>query len=78
MIISDLNYIRNLSEETGNLAGGSASVGTGAWSSAMGSFTFTAANTNTWAASSPYAGSVALGYAQSVGLAYTPPSFKFP
>jgi len=78
MIISDLDHFQE-SEKISKVAGGFTGVLVGSNASAFGDFTFTATNSNTWAISSPATGSVALGYSQSVAIAYTPPkNWKFP
>ncbi|MFB8789144.1 MAG: hypothetical protein U7123_09910 [Potamolinea sp.] len=74
MIVSDLNYLECLSEETSNLAGGFAYVDVGAFASAFGVNTFTSAISDSVAVSTPYTGSLALGYSQAIAIAYTPPS----
>ncbi len=78
MRIEDLTYLEKISDE-GNIVGGFASVGINIFGSANGAFTLTAAISQSWAVSSPYGGSLAVGYGQVFALAYTPPSFpKFP
>lgn len=78
MSIEDLTYLEKISDE-GNIVGGFASVGINVFGSANGAFTLTAANSQSWAVSSPYGGSLAVGYGQVFAIAYTPPSFpKFP
>lgn len=78
MTIEDLTYLEKLSDK-GNIVGGFASVDISVFSSAIGAFTSTAANSQSWAVSSPYGGSLAVGYGQVFAIAYTPPSFpKFP
>lgn len=72
MIISDLNHLEVISEETRNLNGAYAAVNIGNFASAFGNFTLTASNSNSWAISSPYFGSAALGYGQVIAIAYTP------
>ncbi|MEG4968922.1 hypothetical protein QUB11_20105 [Microcoleus sp. B6-A1] len=78
MRIENLTYLDKISDE-GNIVGGFASVDISVFSSAIGAFTSTAANSQSWAVSSPYGGSLAVGYGQVFAIAYTPPSFpKFP
>ncbi|MEG3904329.1 hypothetical protein QUB19_20650 [Microcoleus sp. B4-C5] len=74
MTIEDLTYLEKVSDE-GNIVGGFASVDISVFSSAIGDFTSTAANSQSWAVSSPYGGSLAVGYGQVFAIAYTPPSF---
>ncbi|MEG4841729.1 hypothetical protein [Microcoleus sp. B9-D4] len=74
MRIEDLTYLEKISDE-GNIVGGFASVDISVFSSAIGAFTSTAANSQSWAVSSPYGGSLAVGYGQVFAIAYTPPSF---
>ncbi|MEG4445452.1 hypothetical protein QUB47_25875 [Microcoleus sp. AT9_B5] len=74
MRIEDLTYLDKFSDE-GNIVGGFASVDISVFSSAIGAFTSTAANSQSWAVSSPYGGSLAVGYGQVFAIAYTPPSF---
>ncbi|MEG4329269.1 hypothetical protein [Microcoleus sp. herbarium5] len=78
MTIEDLTYLEKLSDK-GNIVGGFASVDISVFSSAIGAFTSTTANSQSWAVSSPYGGSLAVGYGQVFAIAYTPPSFpNFP
>ena len=78
MSIEDLTYFEKISDE-GNIVGGITSVGINVFGSANGAFTLTAANSQSWAVSLPYGGSVAAGYGLVYAIAYTPPSFpKFP
>ena len=78
MSIEDLTYLDKISDE-GNIVGGFASVNISVFGSAMGAFTLTAANSQSWAVSLPYGGSFAFGSGQVYAIAYTPPSFsKFP
>ncbi|MEG3833311.1 MULTISPECIES: hypothetical protein [unclassified Microcoleus] len=74
MRIEDLTYLDKFSDE-GNIVGGFASVDISVFTSAIGAFTSTAANSQSWAVSSPYGGSLAVGYGQVFAIAYTPPSF---
>lgn len=74
MRIEDLTYLEKFSDE-GNIVGGFASVDISVFTSAIGAFTSTAANSQSWAVSSPYGGSLAVGYGQVFAIAYTPPSF---
>lgn len=73
MIISDLEFLE-IPEETTKLIGSFAVVNVGSYASAFGSLTLSAASANSWAISTPYGGSIALGYAQAIGIAYTPPT----
>ena len=78
MSIEDLTYLEKISDE-GNIVGGFASVDISVFGSAMGAFTSTAANSQSWAVSSPYGGSLAVAYGQVFAIAYTPGSFpNFP
>jgi len=78
MSIEDLTYLEKISDE-GNIVGGITSVGINVFGSASGAFSLTAAISQSWAVSSPYGGSLAVGYGQVFAIAYTPPSFpKFP
>lgn len=74
MRIENLTYLDKIYDE-GNIVGGFASVDISVFSSAIGAFTSTAANSQSWAVSSPYGGSLAVGYGQVFAIAYTPPSF---
>lgn len=79
MIISDLNYVQQLSAGSDYLEGGFASVSIDVSSSANGQITYTFAAAESFAASLPYGGSVAFGGGASYAFAYNPPSFpKFP
>lgn len=78
MRIEDLTYFEKISDE-GNIVGGNTSVGIHVSGSASGTFTLTAAISQSLAVSLPYGGSVAVGYGQVYAIAYTPPSFpNFP
>ncbi|MCU0541095.1 MAG: hypothetical protein MUE44_02770 [Oscillatoriaceae cyanobacterium Prado104] len=79
MIISDLNYLQQLSVCSDYLEGGSASVSIDVSSSANGQVTYTFASAESFAKSTPYGGSFAFGGGVSFAFAYNPPSFpKFP
>lgn len=74
MRIEDLTYLEKISDK-GNIVGGITSVGISVFGSANGEYTLTAANSQSWAISSPYGGSIAVGYGQVWAIAYTPPPF---
>ena len=79
MNIEDLTYLEDQIYDESSIVGGVTSVDISVFGSAFGSFTLTAANSQSWAVSSPYGGSLAVGFGQVLALAYTPPSFpKFP
>ena len=78
MSIEDLTYLDQIYDE-GNIVGGFASVDISVFSSAIGALTLTGANSQSWAISSPYGGSLAVAYGQVFAIAYSPPSFpNFP
>jgi hypothetical protein len=74
MIISDLNYVQQLSAGSDCLAGGFASVNIDVSSSANGQITYTFANAQSFASPLPNGGSVAFGGGVSYAFAYNPPS----
>lgn len=78
MIISDLNYVQQLSVRSDCLAGGFASVNIDVSSSANGQITYTFASAESFAKSTPYGGSFAFGGGVSYAIAYNPPSYNPP
>jgi hypothetical protein len=73
MIISDLSFCDDLSNETAQVSGQGAAVSASSVVLALGDFTRTITDAKVWAYSSPYTGAIAIGYTLGGGLGYTPP-----
>jgi hypothetical protein len=71
MIITDLNFLDDLSETMSQPQGGETSVSVGSFAIVVGDGTYTNTNANSWAFSIPNVGSFGLGYTVGLGLAYS-------
>lgn len=74
MIISDLDYLESLSNDTAISGSGSAEVAIAVFSQAIGRYAKAWTQTKTISTALPNGGALAIGVGVSVGVAYTPPS----
>jgi hypothetical protein len=74
MLISDLDYLESVPDDSVDALSGSAGVLVGVWGWAEGRFTRTWTNTRTFSWELPNGGSLDLGLGGVLAIAYTPPA----